>query len=292
MTETEQATGPTRTSLSGKWMSRMVFVIVGLLAFGGWGFYDAVIAYPNRGKSIAAYKQLQYLEATQRAGKMFDASIIDPAGELADLQSRGVLELSEFDRTKREWLEALAVPGLGMLNAEHTRMDDPGGTLASLSERFQTERPKKPLSGFDILTQWVICGVCWGLALFLIGLVLVVRSKTYKWDPAAKTLTLPGGTTIAPGDLDAEDPADLSRWQKFIVFLRPREGHADLHGPVRFDVFRYTPLEDWLRVLTKAANPDFEWPDERKARLEAEAAAEAEPQAPSEVESTDDAPTA
>ncbi len=282
MTETEQTTAPTRTKLSGKWLSRMVFVIVGLVAFGGWGFYDAVVAYPNRGKSIAAYKQLEYLKATKRAGKMFNASIIDPAGELADLESRGVLELSEFDRTKREWLEALAVPGLGMLDAEHTRMDDPVGTLASLSERFKTEKLKKPLSGFDILTQWVICGVCWGLALYLIGLVLLVRSRIYRWDAATTTLTLPNGTKITPADLDAEDPADLSKWQKFIVFLRPREGHTELRGPVRFDVFRYTPLEDWLRVLIKAANPEIEFPDELKARLEAEALAEAEAEAQAE----------
>ncbi|MDQ7013883.1 MAG: hypothetical protein Q9O74_08320 [Planctomycetota bacterium] len=293
MTETEQTTGPTRTSLSGKWLSRMVFVIVGLIAFGSWGFYDAVVAYPNRGKSIAAYKQLQYLEATKRAGKMFNASIIDPAGELADLESRGVLELSEFDRTKREWLEALAVPGLGMLDAEHTRMDDPAGTLASLTERFKTEKLKKPLSGFDILTQWVICGVCWGLALYLIGLVLLVRSRIYRWDAATTTLTLPNGTKITPADLDAEDPADLSKWQKFIVFLRPREGHAELRGPVRFDVFRYTPLEDWLRVLIKAANPEIEFPDELKARLEAEAqaeqsAAQADEPSPAAGEQADD----
>ncbi|MBK7403904.1 MAG: hypothetical protein IPJ41_04535 [Phycisphaerales bacterium] len=69
------------------------------------------------------------------------------------------------------------------------------------------------------------------------------------------------------------DPADLARWHKFIIFLRLRPGHSGFSGPVKLDLFRYHPLEDWIRDLVKGADPDFEFPDEAKRRAEAEAVA-------------------
>lgn len=291
MTETEHSGDQQRSKLNGKWATRMLLITLVLLLFGGWGFYDAVVAYPNRGKSFAAYQQLQYLQAAQRAGKMFDASVIDPVGRLNTLKDQDVLQLSEFDRAQREWLTALSVPGMGTLNAEHTRMDDPAGELTRLTERFKTEKPKKPLSDYDILMQWVICGVCWAFGLYLIGLMLMVKSRTYRWDPDAKTITLPDGSKVSPTDLDPEDPADLSKWQKFIVVLRPRPGHESLKGPIRFDVFRHAPVEDWLRTLVKSADPELEFPDETKARLAAEAEAEALAEAEADQPDTDPSET-
>lgn len=282
MTETEQTAGTSKSKLNSKWTSRMLLITIVLLGFGGWGFYDAMIVYPNRGKSFAAYAQKEYLQAAERAGKIYSASIIDPVGELQTLRERDVLQLSEFDRAKREWLQALAVPGLGMLDAEHTRMSDPKAELDRLEERFASETAKAPLHGYDILMQWLICGVCWAFGLYLIVLTLLVKSRTYTWDAQTQTLTTPDGTKITPSDLDPEDPADLSKWKKFIVFLRPRQNHPSLNGPIRFDVFRYSPVEDWLRVLVKSANPDIEFPDEIKAREEAEALAEAERMAAAE----------
>jgi hypothetical protein len=73
-----------------------------------------------------------------------------------------------------------------------------------------------------------------------------------------------------PDDLDPKDPVDLAKWNKFLVFLRPRPGHERFPGPIKLDVFRYEPLEDWVKVLVKAVDPDLEFPDEAKARLEAE----------------------
>ncbi|MFG0258846.1 MAG: hypothetical protein ACF8LK_00725 [Phycisphaerales bacterium JB041] len=290
MTETEHAQD--RSKLNSKWATRMLLITVVLLLFGAWGFYDALIVYPNRGKSFAAYQQLQYLQAAQRAGKMFDASVIDPVGRLETLKGQDVLQLSEFDRAQREWLTALSVPGMGTLNADHTRIDDPAGELTRLTERFKTEKPKKPLSDYDILMQWVICGVCWAFGLYLIALMLMVKSKVYRWNAETKTITLPDGTNIGPADLDPEDPADLSKWQKFIVLLRPRPGHESLKGPVRFDVFRHAPVEDWLRTIVKSANPELEFPDETKARLAAEAEAEAETEAQSPADESAENPRA
>lgn len=284
MTDTKHNPAPTRTRLAKPWVVRMVVITVVLWAFGGWGFYDAAVKYPARGRLHAEGRQLEYLKAARAAGRLFDASVFDPAGEYDSLKQREVLELSEFDRAKRDWLESLAIPGLGLLNADHTRMDDPTAELQRLEEQFQTKSRAPALSPYDILMQWAICLICWLLGAYMLLLFVMVKSRSYRWEPATHTLTLPGGIAITPADLDPKDPADLAKWHKFIVFLRPRDGHDKLGGPVRIDLFRYEPLEDWIRLLVKATDPDFEFPDEAKAREEAEAAAESEAEIDTERE--------
>jgi hypothetical protein len=285
MTDTEHDSAPVRTKLAKQWVIRMVLIAVVLWAFGGWAFFDAAVKYPARGRLHAEGVQLEYLKTAQEVGRLFDAPVVDPAGELATLRELDVLEVSKFDGKKLEWLETLAIPGLGLLNPDHTLMNnDPAAELARLQEQLNTRDQVAGLSEYDILLQWAICAACWLLGSYLLGLFLVVKSRSYRWDASSNTLTLPGGTTIAPADLDPEDPADLSKWHKFIVFLRPKEGHEKLGDSVRLDLFRHEPLEDWTRLLVKGADADFEFPDEAKAREEAEAAeaeasaAESEPE--------------
>jgi hypothetical protein len=273
MTDTPPPTVKTRSNLSRRWLGRMVFISLFLLGFGAWGYYDATVAYPKRGRSYAEYRQLEYLRQAQRSGRLFESAVFDPEGELERLSERGVLDLTELERTRREWLEALAVPGIGLLTPEHTRMDDPPAELERLEDKFSTQQPGKALSNYDIPMQWVICGVCWGIALYLIVLVSRVRARVYTFDPEVPAITPPGGPAITPADLDPDDPADLSRWNKFIITLRPNPAGGAIRGPVRFDVFRHEPVEDWLRTIIKRANPEIEFPDEAKARLEAERAA-------------------
>ena len=273
MTETEQTPEITRSHLAKTWVVRMVLIIVVLFAFGVWGLYDAVVKYPARGRLHAEGVQLEYLETADRTGMLYDTPVFDPAGELATLKERDVLELSNFDRLKLDWLKSLAIPGLGMLKPEHTQMADPVAELQRLKEQFQKEAPPAGLSQFDIVLQWAIFVICWGLGAVMLVLFVLVKSKSYKWDPATKTLTMPGGATISPADLDPMDPADLTKWNKFVVFLRPREGHEKLRGPIKLDLFRYEPLEDWVKLLVKAADEKFEFPEEIKAREEAEAVA-------------------
>lgn len=273
MTQAEQTTAPNRTSLARPWLVRMVLITVVLVAFGGWGLVDATVKYPARGRRHAEALQLDYLRAAERSGRLFEAAVFDPKGDLTALKNRDVLELSEYDRAKRDWLEALDVPGLGLLNADYTRIADPAAELNRLTEYFNSHSAPPALSNYDILMQWMICIVCWGIAAGMIVLFLSVSAKKFVWDPASRTLTMPGGRTIAPADLDPKDPADLAKWHKFIIFLRPREGHERLSGPIKLDLFRYHPLEDWIRELVKGAAADFEFPDEAKARVEAAAAA-------------------
>ena len=115
-------------------------------------------------------------------------------------------------------------------------------------------------------------------------LFVSVRSKSYKWEQGTNTLTMPGGVVISPADLDPADPIDLAKWHKFVVFLRPREGHEKLDAPIKLDLFRYEPLEDWVRLLVKSADAKFEFPDEVKAREEAEAAAKADADAEADAD--------
>lgn len=270
MTDAEQPAVATRSTLSRQWVVRMVLITTVLIAFGGWGYYDATVAYPERGRNVAESLELEYLRQARLAGRLFNVDVFDPAGELETLRDKDVLELSALERAKLDWLEALAVPGLGMLSPEHTRFEDAQGELARLEEKFSTTTAKKPLSTYDIFFQWVICFVCWAIALYLIVLMLRTKARVYRWDPDARALTMPGGATVSAADLDREDPVDLSKWGKYLVFLRPRPGHETFKSPLRFDVFRHAHVEDWVRSLAKEVDPEIEFPDEVKARLKAE----------------------
>ncbi|MCC7387732.1 MAG: hypothetical protein IT431_03090 [Phycisphaerales bacterium] len=270
MTETEHSAGPARTNLDKRWVVRMLLITVVLWAFGGWAFYDATIKYPAKGKAAAEDLELRYLEEVARTRGIYDAPVVDPVGELAELRGRELLDLSSLDAAKLEWLKALATPGLGLLNPEHTKIADPQAELDRLREIKDTKGFPPMLSPYDIIVQWAICAICWALGLVMIVLFASVKSKVYRWDGASKTLTLPGNRPIAPADLDPKNPVDLAKWNKFLVFLRPRPGHERFPGPIKLDVFRYEPLEDWVKVLVKAVDPDLEFPDEAKARLEAE----------------------
>lgn len=273
MTETEHASGTARTSLDKRWVVRMLLITIVLWAFGGWAFYDAAVKYPAKARDGADGLKLAYLEEVAKSPGLFDAPVADPVGDLAELSKRDTLDLSSTDAAKLEWLKALATPGLGMLDAEHTKVSDPQAELTRLREVRDTRGFPPMLSPYDILVQWGICVICWSIGLIMIVHFVRVRSKAYRWDGATKTLTLPGGKSIAPDDLDPQDPVDLSKWKKFVVSLRPRAGHAEFSGPIKLDVFRYEPLEDWLKAMAKSVDPDLEFPDEAKAREEAERAA-------------------
>jgi hypothetical protein len=262
----------------------MIIITVVLWGFGAWAVYDATVAYPRRGRIHAEKLELEFLEAARSSGRLFtDTAIFDPKAELEALRTRDVLQMTELDRAKREWLEALAVPGLGMLDAEHTNISEPEAEIARLREYFDKHGAPAGLSAYDIPMQWLICAVCWGIGAYMLVLFVSVKSRAYTWEAANRTLGLPGGMKLTPADLDPSDPADLSKWHKFIIFLRLRPGHDSGRKDIRLDLFRHQPLEDWIRALVKGADPDFEFPDEKKLREQAEKEAEAARQAGAEA---------
>lgn len=253
-----------QTTLAKPWLSRMIILLIVLLGFGTWALYDAAVKYPAKGREVTQGFELEYLKQAKSSGRLFDTSVPDPKGRLAELRKKDLLELSEFDRKQKEWLESLAIPGLGMLNADHTVFRDAQQRLDDLSEKFKTRPNMAKLSTYDILMQWIILVLCWGLALIIFVWMVLVASKKYRWNQQALVLILPNGTEIKPSDLDSDDPANLTKWHKFIVFLNPASGSSLGRKPIKLDLFRYEPLEAWVIELVKAADPDFTFPNEEQ----------------------------
>ena len=268
-------TVPTRSALNRPWVLKMLISIVVVLAFGTWGYYDAVIKYPERGARYAEWAQWQYLQAASNADReefgwfLNNASVDDPVAELAHLSSeeemarnleasqnpdsrshhRGVAKLARL-----RWLEGLRL--IGRLSPEHTTIDDPRQRLEELSAKWASTPQPKPLHGFDIPSQWAIMAVGYIVGLYLIILFIRVASKKYTWDPEAKRLTLPGGASIVPDDLEE---IDKRKWDKFIVFLKIRKDHEQLGGrEIRVDTYRYAHVEDWILEMERARFPSEE----------------------------------
>ncbi len=256
----------TRSRLSRPWLTRMVLLTVGLVAFGLWGLWDATTVYPARGRDYAAFCEAEYLRVIRDRGAWHEASVEDPRGTLAALVERvgRGTSLSGVEQARRTWLEALLVPGLGI--ADRSRIESPRERLEALETELATKATPKPLSWYDLPSQWLITAVGLGGGLYLILFWVRVASRRYTWDPETTTLTLPSRQSIAPADLAEE--ADWRKWSKFIVFLKIKGEHPSLGGQtLKIDMFRYTPLEAWIMALEKAAFPDCEQPG-RKAKSE------------------------
>jgi len=269
--------GPTKTVLNRTWLIKVVVMTLALFAFGSWGLYDAVVAYPERGEGYASYARLEYLRAAvaadeneERGVLRRETSVTDAAAALSEL--RGIereLQASAANESdpqhyraqmqlrRLDWLTALS--RIGKLSPEHTTIEDPRIELVSLEEKWKTDTPPSALASYDIPSQWLIMGVCYAFTIYLVALFLRVAGRSYRWDPAEQRLTFPDGRSIVPGDLDE---VDKRKWDKFIVYLRVREGHDTLGGQaIKVDTYRYALLEDWILDMEQTAFGSEE-PDE------------------------------
>ncbi len=279
-----------RTAPLGKrWVRKMAIFIVVLIAFGGWGLYDAVWVYPARGERYATWAKLAYLEAARNANQedfgIFerDASVPNPREELDRLRSaeqrqRNTADAANTQSNRRlraimlnarlAWLEGLT--RIGRLEAERTTIENPRTELERLQTELSTAGRPKPLSRWDIPSQWAIMGVCWSLALFMLVRALGVASRKYRWDESTMTLTLPGGQTLTPEDLEE---VDKRKWDKFIVFLKVKPSHPALGGQeVRCDTYQHDELEDWILAMERKA---FGTQETGEVQAAAESASEA-----------------
>jgi hypothetical protein len=268
----------TETKLNKGWLLKMAIFFTILLAFGMWGLYDAVIAYPNRGKADAEYRELEYLNAARDAGVLLRASVDQPRAELDRLRAiekellttanssdtSQAAMLARADRAKLQWLTALS--RVGMLSPANTTFENPTGQREILENTWATKTPPKPLSAFDIPSQWLFVIAGFGGALWLTVLFLRVSSKKFRWEPSTRTLTIPGGRTITPADI-AE--VDKRKWDKFFVTLRLNDS-TPAPREHKFDLLRYTPLEAWILELERHS-PNYVPPAEEPAETEAEA---------------------
>lgn len=271
-------TVPTKSALNRPWVLKMLIFIVVTIAFGTWGLYDATIKYPARGANFASWAQWQYLQAAGFADQeefgwfLNNASVTDPVAELEHLNSEEESSRNEEARqnpdsrshrravakvARKRWLEGLKL--IGRLDPEHTTIEDPRQRLEELNTEWASASQPKALHGFDIPSQWAIMVVSYGVGLYLIVLFLRVAMKKYAWDPGEQRLTLPGGASLVPTDL-AE--IDKRKWDKFIVFLKVREGHDKLGGQeVRVDTYRHAHVEGWILAMEETQFPSQEEPE-------------------------------
>jgi hypothetical protein len=215
------------------------------------------VVYPRRGEAFASYAQWQYLEAAEKRGPLGQSvNVPEPRAELrrlAQAPSQGL------EQARYTWLDALAK--IGRLRPERTVMSNPAQTYAELKKVWTEGDPSNPkpkpqpkaLAAYDLPFQWVIVVIGFGGALYLLGLFLSARAKRYAWEDATRTLTLPGGVALVPADLEE---VDKRKWDKFIVFLRTRPGHALAGQEIKLDLLRYKPLEEWVLEMERSAFPD------------------------------------
>lgn len=146
----------------------------------------------------------------------------------------------------------------------------PRTRFTELSTRWATETPPGPLRSYDIPVNKIQAVLCFAFTGYLLFLFLRVLTRTYRWNPETKTLTLPSGESIAPADLE---DVDKRKWDKFIVFLRIKDSHSKLGGKeIRFDTYRHGRIEDWILEMEKVA-----FPDRAEEAEEASSTAEATP---------------
>lgn len=279
---TDSATSMQVTKPAKRWLLKSLAVTIVLSGFGIWGLYDALVAYPDRGRKVASYRLFEYLETARHPSYGFDGTLGvpadgDPAQVLNDLRSRKT-ELEQAAEGTREsaareaaaqlallnYLESLAV--MFDLSIENAHIAEPDTRYTELRDEWrgssgETREAPKPLASYDIPVQWIFVlvggvGGIWGT--IFIARVISVK---YSWDAETKRLTLPNGATLVPEDV-AE--FDKRKWDKFLIFLKIKETHESLAGQeLRIDLYRHDPLEDWIIEMHRTAFPeDFEDEDD------------------------------
>lgn len=254
----------TRSKLSFRFLRKMALLFLAAVGLGTWGLVDAIWIYPARGIESAEYLEREYLKRGAELGVaslVDDTSVSDPEAEIADLRSR-FDELSQqaqqnnqaalFQLARLRWLEQLQI--VGRDRPEYTQIESPRERLTTLDEKWTAKSPPSPLSRFDLLFQWIITGVGYGGAVIFVAFLLKQRGKVYRFDPEQKVLTLPGGLAFGPTHIDE---FDKRKWRSFILFVKLSEDHPTAGGrEIRIDLYRHDPVEEWLKAMFWAQNPD------------------------------------
>lgn len=254
------------TTIRREWLVKMALFFALLVFFGLYGLYDALHAYPKRGRLASSYLKWQYLQAAEAEWVLGPgAGAENPSEELARLSERERAgTLNAVDRAKLAWLRSLKVlKPFGEIDAADTRIADARADLAALTQQWQSsadgkKASPKPLAVYDIPVQWLFVAIGFGGGLWMLVHFVRVRSRSYSWDEAEKRLTLPDGSSLVPADLE---DVDKRRWEKYIVFVKVRPGHRPHGGrELKLDLYQHVPLEAWVLEMEKAAFPDRENP--------------------------------
>lgn len=280
MNQTIDPSSELTTRVSKRWSIKMLVIGLVVFGFGIWGLVDATYVYPNRGKQAAEWLEWQYLDVLSRDGALINAGVTDPKATLDSLSQSLAAKgsLGTTDRALFDWLEQLSFAGVldGPTATAIPRTDFRGDQVDAARTRLETLAPrwtsasgaakKSPnrLSRWDIPVQWLITvgGVVAGLWIFL--LIARVRAIKFKWNPVTQQLTLPGGGTVTPSDIDN---LDKRKWHKFYVTMHIKQGHATMGGKaVELDLLRHEPLEDWVLAMEKTAFPEAQKEDGEPAQ--------------------------
>ena len=248
----------TTTKLSRRWLIKTLIYFVALTGLGVWGLYDGLYAYPKRGAESSSFLEKEYLVQARDAGRLLRSSVPDPRERLNDLNEnrqrleRERAEAAQQNRTQTaadratdlalyEWLVSLG--RIGRLDPAHTVFADPVDRLSELETQWATRTPPKPLSGYDIPSQWVIAAFGLGLGVWIAFVIAKASAKRFRWDPQEMRLTLPGGRAITPKDIKE---LDKRKWDKWFVTLILNDG-----AEIKLDLLRYDPLEAWVLEMEK-----------------------------------------
>jgi hypothetical protein len=251
------------TRLNKPWLLKTLISAVVLVGFGLYGLYDATVAYPARGMRFASFQQYQYLEAA-KANNQLDSravenrlSVADPVGELARIRALDRGRYTPLDAPRRDWLEALET--VGKLSSDQTKIGDATVLHAELTKEWTradggSVAAPKPLSWYDIPVQWVFVAIGFGVGGYLFLLFANVARQKYHWEEPTQTLHLPDANTLTPADIE---DFDKRKWDKYLIFLKIKPTHATLGGrELKLDLYRYTPLEEWVLAMEKTAFPE------------------------------------
>lgn len=126
-----------------------------------------------------------------------------------------------------------------------------------------------PLSGFDMLFQWVFVVIGFGGGLWMLITLIRAAAKKYSWKPQSQELTLHDGKTATPADIRE---LDKTLWHKFFVVMHLKDGRT-----YKLDLLRYQPLEDWVLAMERTAFPELSDDDADKQDGGGTAAAEPAP---------------
>ncbi len=261
-----------KTSINPRWTIKFVIFFVISFGIGAWGAFDALVAYPNRGKYDAEWKLKLYLEQAEVSGRLFNSSVDDPAAELERLQGLEPGDLTPLEDTRMQWLESLAlVASLDAISAANeaakakdgagetfvdtaTYFDDPASVFAELVTAHSTSGTPKPLSKLDIPVQFIIMGAGVVVATWITFHMLRTRRVSYSYDASTMTLGLPDGRKVTPAMIE---DVDKRKWHKFIVSLH----FTDNSRPAKLDLLVHVPLEQWVLEM-EPHTPNYEPEDE------------------------------
>lgn len=262
-------------SLSPRYWIKQAIITLVVLGLGVWGFLDGFIIYPAQAVKYAQWSEWEYLRFLEApppgsaiGASLSNASIPDPREAYETLgrpsNNRSPATLNDY---KGNWLDALSIAGrLDPAYTTFPRNNEPEGEVGSAFERLgqlretwgQVDRGKAPKrrSRLDILAQYPIFMIGFGLAIYFAYGLVRAASTRYEWDPASKRITLPGGVRVTP---DQVQEFDKSRWHKFYVELHLTSDHPTHPGrSIRVDLYRHNGVEDWILEMERERFPERE----------------------------------